>query len=110
MTLFEQYMPLVNAGVDANLGDSLTYETAPGVPLANAIGFVTTSADETVIDGISPLRQRWSLKISKALLPAGPSTEHRFTCAKLGGVIYRPTARVPIDGGDYWLTEIQKAT
>lgn len=114
MTPFEQLMPTVNAEVETNLGDSLIppygkYETAPGVQLANAVGFVTFSGDEGLIDGVQPLRQRWYLKISKRLLPDGPRQEHRLTCQRLGGVVYRPVPRVPVDGGDSWLAELQKA-
>lgn len=109
-------MPKVNAGVDSRLGDSLVYETAIGVALAplpagltSVIGFVRNDADEGGYDGISPHRQRWTLKIGKVYLPDGPKPEHRLTCARLGGVWYHPGPKTPQQDGDYWLCDLQKA-
>lgn len=109
MSLFEDMMPIVNAGVETYLGDSLIY-TRKGEtdPIEDCVGFVSNNVDEDATDGIDWIRARWILKINKRFLPDGPNRGDRLTCAKLQGVTYQPQSHTPVDAGDSWLFGIQK--
>jgi hypothetical protein len=108
----------MDAQVDNGLGDSITYwiggvrvEPEPGVFTFPA--FLIDYADDgggVGLNGtVSPLATRWQLKIRKDALPGNvrPSLAHKITAAKLDGP-YRPAANNPIDGGDYWICDLQK--
>jgi hypothetical protein len=102
----------MDAQVDDRLGDSITYEIN-GVPVVGATtAFLLDYADDGGGMGlggtVAPLGHRWQLKIKKSLLPERPSLKHIVTAAKLDGP-YRPAANNLIDGGDYWIVDLQKA-
>lgn len=113
MSLFETIKPIMDAQVDDCLGDSITYkingtplERAPGDPTVP--GFIIDYADDgSLVDVVQPLASRWRLKIRKDVLPARPSMTHVVQATKLDGS-YRPVGNTLIDGGAYWICDLQR--
>lgn len=102
----------MDAQVDNGLGDSIEYRIN-GVVVADAtVAFLLDYNDDGGGIGLSgtvqPMSHRWQLKIRKSLLPERPRLKHVITAPKLDGP-YRPAANNPIDGGDYWIVDLQKA-
>lgn len=109
MSLFEDLKPMLDAQVDTRLGDSISYKIDNVVVGTATTAFLELLADDGgSIAGIQPLVHRWRLKIRKSALPVRPSMKHIVEAAKLDGR-YRPAANNPIDGGDYWIVDLQKA-
>lgn len=116
MTLYEDIKPFMDAQVDDGLGDSITYRIN-GVPVKETPDatsdtitafLIDLSDDGGLLEPVQPLAHRWQLKIRKAVLPQRPSMKHIVTAAKLDGN-YRPMSNNPIDGGAYWIVDLQKA-
>ena len=103
----------MDARVDNHLGDSISY-SINGVPLEDEAGnptvpgFLNLEADGLSMDGITSVPTRWTLKLAKQYLPAGPKMQHRVTAAKLDNLIYRPGAFVSSADGAYWLMDLQR--
>lgn len=113
MSLFEDLKPMLDATVDDVIGDSITYKINGAVVETAATAFLIDQVDDGggfggVQGAIQPLAHRWQLKIRKDALPERPSLKHLITAPKLDGP-YRPAANNPIDGGDYWIVDLQKA-
>lgn len=97
----------MDARVDNDLGDSITY-TIAGVPTV-LNGYLKRDADNGGIDGIQPLNSRWFAKIRRSLLPAdGPKQAHTLESPKLDGR-YRPGPTLVDDDPDYWVFDLQRA-
>lgn len=113
---YEALKPVMDAHVDADLGDSITFrltaasaplQRAPGVPTIP--GFINLYNPEGGIPGMTPHTARWSCKVHKSFLPDGPSIHNRIAHPKLGGVTMRPATDTLDDSGDYYLFDLQAA-
>lgn len=112
MSLFEDLKPFMDAQVDDGLGDSIIYKIAGEIVETAPTAFLIEISDDGAYfgeaGGIQAGEVRWRMKIRKLALPERPSMRHEVTAAKLDGR-YRPAANNPIDGGDYWIVDLQKA-
>lgn len=114
MSLYENLKDFMDAQVDNGLGDSIRYEIngapvegAPGV--FTVPGFIFDFADDgSGFGAVESGRQRWRMKIRKTSIPERPSLKHVVKSPKLDGS-YRPASNSLIDGGDYWIADLQKA-
>jgi hypothetical protein len=102
----------MNAQVEKHLGDSISIELSAGA-FTPIQGFVSRSNDGLDVDGISPIRARWHVKILQtaenvALLPAGPASIRRLTSSILD-TVYKPAAGTIADDGTAWSFDLQKA-
>jgi len=114
VSLYEGLKPFMDAQVDDGLGDSITYKIN-GVPLERAPGdptipgFISDFADDGgLYESVQPLAHRWRLKVRKDLLPHRPSMKDIVENPKLDGP-YRPGPDNSIDGGAYWIVDLQRA-
>lgn len=102
----------MDARVDADLGDSISYRTGAALPpLESAPGKPTIPAflilrNSEVDLGRPPI---WTCKVHRSFLPGLPATTHRIDHPKLDGVTYRPATDTLDDDGDYYLFDLQKA-
>lgn len=112
MTAYENMKATMDAQVDKHLGDSIQYRRDGELIVHEGSdvlpAFIQNLSDEGGFDTLTPVMNRWRLKIRKSLLPSAPKQSDKITSAKLAGT-YRPGADVPTDNGDYWLVDLQKA-
>ena len=112
MTPYEALKPIMDAGVDSRLGDSIFYARSgaalPGSP--NPFGFLTREHPNPALRGLEGGKARWYMKIARgqAVLQGGqPSREDKVTALKLDMVLFRPAVDTMTSDGDYYIVELQ---
>lgn len=106
---FDAAIEVVDEKADERLGNNVGYSLDAGAtfPVIKAYVMIGAEGENTEFGNLDPINHGDRLKVAKRLV-AVPSKDHIVRHAKLPADM-RPEQWQTVEGGRYWLIDLQKA-